>query len=103
MNTRRPSEDGSQQMGDNDDLDTAMEEDAIANNSNHNNNNNNEPTTPDQSDFNEGQDTGPVMKFELQVYKMKDDRFMIDFQRVEGGVVSSLDVVSLLINRLQLR
>jgi 5'-AMP-activated protein kinase catalytic alpha subunit len=43
------------------------------------------------------------MKFELQVYKMKDDRFMIDFQRIEGGVVTSLDVVSLLMKRLQLR
>ena len=89
-------------MGDNDDLDTAMEEDATTTNTN-NTNTNNEPTTPDQSDFNEGQDVGPVMKFELQVYKMKDDRFMIDFQRIEGGVVTSLDVVSLLMKRLRLR
>lgn len=102
-NNGRTSEVGSpQRMGDNDDLDTAMEEDATTTNTN-NTNTNNEPTTPDQSDFNEGQDVGPVMKFELQVYKMKDDRFMIDFQRIEGGVVTSLDVVSLLMKRLQLR
>ena len=61
------------------------------------------PTTPEQSDFNDEQSDGPVIKFELQVYKMKDDRFMIDFQRIEGGVVSSLDVVSLLMKRLELR
>ena len=84
-----------------DDLDTAMEEDVTTDDTD--TNTNNEPTTPDQSDFNEGQDVGPVMKFELQVYKMKDDRFMIDFQRIEGGVVTSLDVVSLLMKRLQLR
>ncbi len=97
------SEDGTRRMGDDtndmDDLDTAMEEDVTTTTAD--TNINNEPTTPDQSDFNE--DAGPVMKFELQVYKMKDDRFMIDFQRVEGGVVSSLDVVSLLMKRLQLR
>ena len=100
---KRVSEDGTRRMGDDtndmDDLDTAMEEDVTTTTAD--TNINNEPTTPDQSDFNE--DAGPVMKFELQVYKMKDDRFMIDFQRVEGGVVSSLDVVSLLMKRLQLR
>ena len=101
--SKRVSEDGTRRMGDDtndmDDLDTAMEEDVTTTTAD--TNINNEPTTPDQSDFNE--DAGPVMKFELQVYKMKDDRFMIDFQRVEGGVVSSLDVVSLLMKRLQLR
>ena len=101
--SKRVSEDGTRRMGDDtndmDDLDTAMEEDVTTTTTD--TNTNNEPTTPDQSDFNE--DAGPVMKFELQVYKMKDDRFMIDFQRVEGGVVSSLDVVSLLMKRLQLR
>ena len=101
--SKRVSEDGTRRMGDDtndmDDLDTAMEEDVTTTTTD--TYTNNEPTTPDQSDFNE--DAGPVMKFELQVYKMKDDRFMIDFQRVEGGVVSSLDVVSLLMKRLQLR
>ena len=35
-----------------------------------------------------------VLKFELQVYKMGTDRLMVDFQRVDGGVMISLDVAA---------
>ena len=44
-----------------------------------------------------------VLKFELQVYKMGTDRLMVDFQRVDGGVMISLDVAAKVMSLLELR
>jgi 5'-AMP-activated protein kinase catalytic alpha subunit len=43
-----------------------------------------------------------VLKFELQVYKMPNDRLMVDFQRVDGGVMISLDIAAKLMKLLEL-
>ena len=42
------------------------------------------------------------MKFEIQVYKMKDERYMIDFQRMDGGVMTCMDAAARLMKQLQL-
>lgn len=43
-----------------------------------------------------------VVKFELQVYKMTEDKLMVDFQRVEGGVMVALDTAAKLASTLVL-
>ena len=42
------------------------------------------------------------VKFEIQVYKMKDDRYMIDFQRMDGGVMTCMDAAAALMKNLRL-
>ena len=42
------------------------------------------------------------VKFEIQVYKMKDDRYMIDFQRMDGGVMSCMDMAAAVSRQLRL-
>ena len=42
------------------------------------------------------------MKFELQVYKMKDERYMVDFQRMDGGVMTCMDAAAKLMRLLKL-
>lgn len=43
-----------------------------------------------------------VLKFELQVYKLPNDRLMVDYQRVEGGVMVALDFAATLMNVMSL-
>jgi hypothetical protein len=38
----------------------------------------------------------------IQVYKMKDDRYMIDFQRMDGGVMTCMDAAAALMKNLRL-
>ena len=42
------------------------------------------------------------VKFEIQVYKMKDDRYMIEFQRMDGGVMSCMDMAAAVSRQLRL-
>jgi len=42
------------------------------------------------------------VKFEIQVYKLKDDRYMIDFQRMDGGVMTCMDAAAALMKNLRL-
>lgn len=43
------------------------------------------------------------LKFELALYKMKDDKLMVDFQRVDGGVMVALDSAARIMKLLELR
>ena len=42
------------------------------------------------------------VKFEIQVYKMRDERYMVDFQRMDGGVMTCMDAAAQLMKNLQL-
>ena len=42
------------------------------------------------------------VKFEIQVYKMKDERYMIDFQRMDGGVMTCMDAAAAMMKNLRL-
>ena len=42
------------------------------------------------------------VKFEIQVYKLKDERYMIDFQRMDGGVMTCMDAAAALMKNLRL-
>ena len=42
------------------------------------------------------------VKFEIQVYKMKDERYMIDFQRMDGGVMTCMDAAASMMRNLRL-
>ena len=44
-----------------------------------------------------------TLKFELALYKMKDDRLMVDFQRIDGGVMVALDSAAKIMKLLELR
>ena len=44
-----------------------------------------------------------VLKFELQVYKLPNDRLMVDYQRVEGGVMVALDFAAKLMTFMNLQ
>jgi len=41
------------------------------------------------------------VKFEIQVYKMKDERYMIDFQRMDGGVMTCMDAAAAMTKNLR--
>ena len=43
------------------------------------------------------------LKFELCLYKMKEDKLMVDFQRVDGGVMVALDSAARIMKLLELR
>jgi|AntAceMinimDraft_1070359.scaffolds.fasta_scaffold61548_1 5'-AMP-activated protein kinase catalytic alpha subunit len=43
-----------------------------------------------------------MVKFEIQVYKTKDDRYMVDFQRMDGGVMTCMDAAAALMKNLRL-
>lgn len=43
-----------------------------------------------------------VLKFEIQMYKVKEEEFALDFQRVKGDLFVAMDVCGKLINELRL-
>ena len=83
-------DDGGESMDVGEDLEGGMKgaaaDNAINSGGGHNNNN--------------GKET--QVKFEIQVYKMKDDRYMIDFQRMDGGVMTCMDAAASLMKNLRL-
>ena len=43
-----------------------------------------------------------LLKFEAQLYRMKEERYVLDFQRLEGDLMSFLDIAGRLLAELRL-